>query len=287
MDMNVKKALIIVSAILLVLFVVSRFLMATLPWPNAPLYPELSSIHPAELPKDREEVIKLISGHYAHYDIVAYEDNSTSMPMRTFIVSYGFTDFFVKDNKLYQKDSFVHAEQILNQRFTKSSLSDKATRAIKPATTEVELVFSDGKWTIYRPETPSLIGIKGDPAISLDAQDNAEFTDPDEDGNPGVTVELNISGLFKGKIFIARREIFRDYLTVYSPELIMGYVEDLSEQLVIGASHDFLAVKSNNKQHPDPSMNPIILKRVDDDIDTWEELREIRDELFPKLPSFY
>ncbi|MEM5948545.1 hypothetical protein WKV44_08305 [Spirochaetia bacterium 38H-sp] len=231
--------------------------------------------------------MELIEGHYAHYDVVSYEDLTTPLPMRTFIVSYGFTDFYIKDDKLYQKDRFIHAKQILNQHFTTSQMSDLSTSAIESKETEVKLRYTDGKWIIYRPATPTLIGIDRDPELPLPAvKDGLIFTDPDNDGKPGVTVALNISGLIKAEIYIARREIFQYYITVYSRDFLSGYVNDLSEQIIIGASHTFLAVPSNNTQHPDPSMNPIILRRVSKSIDTWEELQAVRDELFPPEPAF-
>lgn len=284
-----KKKIVILFALMaiVIVFVLAGISMGTLPWPEGPLYPDEMTISP-DLPTDRKDIMEMISGHYAHYDIVSYEDLTTSSPMRTFIVSYGFTDFFIENDRLYQTDRFVHAEQILNQKKTKSMLSDKAVRAIPERTTEVDLRYEGSSWTIYRPATPVLLGIDGDSDQPLprDPQD-PKFTDPDEDGHPGVTVHLDISGFLQGEIYITRREIFKNHLTVYSGDLIRGYVEDLSEQFVIGASRGFLNRPSNNKQHPSSGMNPLMLKRVDREIDTWEELKKIRDELFPPSPSFY
>ena len=88
---------------------------------------------------DLESVKDKIVGHYAHYDVVAYEDTTTKTTMRTFIISYGFTDFYLEDGKLMQSDSFVHSVQKLSRKNTSSGISDEATQAIKPRVQEVVL----------------------------------------------------------------------------------------------------------------------------------------------------
>jgi hypothetical protein len=103
-------------------------------------------------------------GRYAHYDVVAYEDRSTKTPMKTFVVSYGFTEFVERDGKIFQIDSFVHASHHINQRGVVSSFSDEATAAIEPRVQEVRLYEEDGAWKVYRPESPVLLGIGGDPS---------------------------------------------------------------------------------------------------------------------------
>ncbi|MBB6479428.1 hypothetical protein [Spirochaeta isovalerica] len=280
--------ILIISLIILFLFFMVRKSMETAPWPEGTLYDHIDLEVSPDLAGTREEIMEQISGHYAHYDIVSYEDVTTRAPMRTFIISYGFTDIFVEDGKLYLSNRFIHAEQVLNQKNTTSYISDLAVQSMEDSMSEVRLEFVDGVWKLFRPATPVLMGIKGDPYLPLSKDpDDAALTDPDHDGFPGVSVHLNISGFLKGEIYIARREIFEYDLQVYSEDLIAGNVKDFSEQLVLGASRSFLNRPSNNIQHPDPAMNPIILKRIPESIDTWEELEPIRDELFPPPPSFY
>ncbi len=256
-------------------------------WPDSPLYAfnELNS-HTSQ-PKDIETVKKEIVGHYAHYDVVAYEDTTTRTTMRTFIISYGFTDFYLEDGKLMQTDRFIHAEQKLSNTKATSSLSDVAVQAIKPRVQEVELSFKEGKWQVYRPSTPALLGISGDPSQPLSRdQNDPNITDPDNDGNPGVTVSIKVGKSFSGEIYITRREIYSNYLTLNANGTLSGYIEDRSEQFVVGASLKILAQPSNNIQHPDRGLNPVLLVPISEDIDTPEELMEIRDELFPKEPGF-
>ena len=259
-----------------------------LEWPDSPLYSFNQADSDASQTDDLETVKNEMVGHYAHYDVVAYEDTTTKTTMRSFIISYGFTDFYLEDGKLMQSDRFVHSEQKLSRKNASSVFSDEAVQAIKPRVQEVELSYIDGKWQVYRPPTPSLLGITGDPlqVLSTDPKD-PKLTDPDEDGNPGVTVKLSVGKFFSGEIYITRREIFSNYMTLNSDGTLTGYVEDRSEQFVVGASKKILNQPSNSIQHPDMGLSPLLLVPISEEVDSLEELMEIRDELFPEEPDFY
>ncbi|MGW8315472.1 MAG: hypothetical protein ACWGNV_07720 [Bacteroidales bacterium] len=257
-------------------------------WPASPLYDFEKGPSATGTPLDLEAAREAIVGHYAHYDVVAYEDTTTRTTMRTFIISYGFTDFYIDDGKLIQSDRFLHAEQKLSRKKAKSVFSREAVQAIKPRVQEVELSRERGIWYIHRPATPTLLGIEGDPMQPLSADpEDPMLTDPDQDGHPGVTVQISVGRFFKGEIYITRREIFSNYLTMNNNGTISGYVVDQSEQFVVGASKKILAQESNSVQHPDKGLSPVLLVPVDPDIDSYEELMQIRDEIFPAEPEFY
>jgi len=259
----------------------------SLDWPESPLYIFNQGALHATQPKDRESASDKIVGHYAHYDVVAYEDTTTRTPMKTFIISYGFTDFYMDEGRLIQSDRFVHAEQKLNRKNARSVFTDEAVQAIKPRVQEVELFQKNGTWHIYRPESPSLLGINGDPMKPLSSDRNdPNLTDPDKDGHPGVTVQISVGKFFRGDIYITRREIFSNYLTLNNNGTLSGYVIDRSEQFVVGASKKMLDQESNTFQYPDTGLSPVLLVKVDPEIDTFEELMQIRDDIFPKEPAF-
>jgi hypothetical protein len=142
---------------------------APLPWPESPLYEFPDPGLAPRPPQTVQEAMKAIVGHYAHYDVVAYEDVSTRTPMRTFTVSYGFTDFAIESGKLLQIDRFCRAEQKLNQKNVRVMFSDKATRAIEPRVQEVELRMENDRWVVIRPRSPTLLGITGDPSLTRTA----------------------------------------------------------------------------------------------------------------------
>jgi hypothetical protein len=259
-----------------------------LDWPESPLYLFGKGEPITNYPEDLDSAKALIAGHYAHFDVVAYEDTTTRTTMRTFIISYGFTDFYIEEGRLMQSDRFVHAEQKLSRKNAKSVFRDEAVQAIKPRTREVELFRKNGIWHIYRPESPSLLGITGDPTKPLSTDPNdPDLTDPDQDGHPGVTVQISVGKFFKGEIYLTRREIFSNYLTLNNKGTLSGYVVDRSEQFIVGASKKILNQESHNYQHPDRGLSPVLLVKIDPDIDTPGELMKIRDDIFPKEPEFY
>jgi len=284
---TMQKGKRIVPGILALLFFLNSC-SRPLEWPESPLYDFRQGESNATQPADLDSARKAIVGHYAHYDVVAYEDKTTRTIMRTFIISYGFTDFYLEDGKLMQSDRFVHAEQKLSRKNARSVFSDEAAQAIQPRVQEVELSYKDGKWQLYRPATPSLLGIEGDPYKPLSTDPNdPNLTDPDQDGHPGVTVQISVGKFFKGEIYLTRREIFSNYLTLNNNGTLTGTVVDRSEQFVVGASKKVLKQESHSIQHPDPGLSTLLLVPVDPAIDTPEELMQIRDDIFPEEPEFH
>ncbi len=256
------------------------------PWPDSPLYQTPTNDPNWIAPASKEEAMAAMAGHYAHYDIVAYEGETANGPLASFTVTYGFTDLVIEDGNLVAYDRFCSAEYIANQPFD-TIFSDEATQAIQPPGAIVDVYQENGAWKLYRPATPTLIGIDGDPNVPLSTDRNDPLIrDDDNDGNPGVTVKLRLFGLIDGEIYIARREIFANEMTLYSDGSLRGSIIDNSEQLVIGASLAILDTPNNPPQRRDPGLNPIILIPVSDDIDTCEELMANRESLFPSEPRF-
>ena len=256
-----------------------------LPWPAAPL---LEAGQPALLEDEsRAEILKRIAGHYAHFDVVAYEEPMRGAPMRTFIISYGFTDFRIEGDQLIEEDRFCHAEHRINRAGMQSSLSDSATQAITPPSKAVTVRQEDGTWHIHRPPTPSLIGIAGDPTKPLPTdRKKAQFTDPDQDGKPGMTVKIRVNRFISGEVYLARREIFENHMVLMADGSIHGTVVDRSEQLVAGASSRLFDSQANPKQVPDPGLNPIRLIPIPATLTSCEALMARRAEWAPSAPEF-
>lgn len=257
-----------------------------LPWPESPLYETPSNDPNWEAPTSRQEAMEAMAGHYAHYDVVAYQGQTPNGPLSTFVISYGFTDLVIENGELVEYDRFCHAEHKANQPFV-TTFPDAATQAILPRSAVVEIYEENGAWKLRRPATPTLIGIDGDPdaPLSMDPNDPL-INDDDHDGKPGITVFVKLFGLIEGEIYLARREIFQNEMTLYSDGSLRGVVVDDSEQLVVGASLGILNTPNNPDQWDDPGLNPIILVRIPADLDTCEELMANRDLLFPAEPEF-
>jgi len=222
-------------------------------------------------------------GRWAHYDVVAYEDDV----LKTLIISFGFNDFTEVDGQIVDQSSFCFSEQRTDQPIT-TSLSDAATQAIQPPPAVLEIDTVDGVLRVRRPPTPTPVGIRlEDPfnePLPTDPND-PRIVDDDGDGKPGLTVTIEVSPEFIGELYIARREIFAFEAFLTEPDLLTGQVTDDSEQLVIGASDPVFEMSPANwGQYPDLSKSPIILRRVDE---TWdcERLAAERDTLFPPTPD--
>jgi len=256
------------------------------PWPESPLYATPANDPEWQPPASKEEALAAMAGHYAHYDVVAYQSDTPGGPLSTFIISYGFTDLVIEDGELVEYDRFCHAEHKANQNMV-TTFPDEATQAIQPRSAVVEVYQEDGVWKLWRPATPTLLGIDGDPDVplSMDPEDPL-INDADNDGKPGVTVFVRLYGLVEGEIYIARREIFQNDLTLYSDGSLRGAVVDDSEQLVVGASLGILNTPNDPDQWEDLGLSPLILIPIPDDIYTCEELMANRDLLFPPEPAF-
>lgn len=223
-------------------------------------------------------------GRWAHFDAVAYEDAN----LKTVITSYGFNDFTLDgDGTLIDQSVFCSSDQRTDQDIV-TGLSDAATQAIKPPPTAVVVATTDGALTLSRPASPTPVGIElEDPfneTLPTDPED-PRIVDADGDGNPGITVTIEVTEQISGEIYIARREIFAYDATVVGPDRIEGLVTDNSEQLVIGASSPLFNVpRTNWGQHPDPTKSPLLLLRVDE---TWDcdRLMAERDAIFPATPE--
>lgn len=256
------------------------------PWPESPLYMAPANDPNWETPASKEEAVAAMAGHYGHYDVVAYYSETPNGPLSTFVISYGFTDLVIENGNLVEYDCFCHAGHKANQNMT-TMFPDAATQAILPRSAVVDVYEENGVWRLWRPATPTLIGIDGNPDVPLSMDPNDPLiNDADNDGKPGVTVFVKLFGLIKGEIYLARREIFQNDMTLYSDGSLRGTVIDDSEQLVVGASLGILNTPNNPDQWDDPGLNPILLVPIPDDIDTCEELMAIRDSLFPHEPAF-
>lgn len=231
----------------------------------------------------REAFMEEVVGRYAHYDIVAYVAALPMRTMRSLVITYGFTDFHLEGETLVESETFCHASYKANLPIT-TEVSDAFTRAIVPRSTPVELYPSDSGWTIWRPETPTPLGVDltdGEPLPTDPAL--AKPKDDDQDGKPGVTVHMKLFGLIPAEMYIARRERFAYELKRQKDGPLTGVVHDQSEQLVLGASHRWLKRQTLTRQDPDLSQSPILLVPVGQDYDC-DRLMAERDSLFPPEP---
>lgn len=236
-----------------------------------------------EQPLSPRQWMQRVAGRYAHYDIVAYVASLPLRPMRSLVVTYGFTDFSVEGDQLIESETFCHASYKSNLPMT-THVNDAFTRAIVPRSTPVSMVFDNHAWTITRPETPTPLGAVLAEGESLPHDPKAVTArDDDQDGRPGVTVDIKVLGLIPAQMYIARRERFAYDLRLQENGVMTGVVRDASEQVVLGASRRWLARQNATVQDADLTKSPILLVPVNPDYDC-DRLMQERDALFPPEP---
>ena len=244
-----------------------------------------------------ESFMESVEGRYAHYDIVAYYSDMGLMGVfKNLIISYGFTTFEQEGGKLKITDRFCYSEQISNQDFT-TTVPDALTQAIIPDSTFMEIKQDDnGGFYLFRPQTPTLLGIEYDdpyntPLPESVKPDDPRLVDADDDGNPGVTVFIDMFNKTE-QLYIARREIFAFDAYLKENGNIEGIVYDESEQLIIDATSFLLKnqtgewLQFRGENGDDYSLSPIILVPVDESYDC-EKLMNERDSFFPPNPAVW
>jgi hypothetical protein len=109
-------------------------------------------------------------------------------------------------------------------------------------------------------------------------EDDPRITDPDGDGNPGVTVE--VSGFVSGQVYVVQR-LVRGLLGTAAPDgRATGTVIGAGDQVVIGASNAILKTFTPKFEHnPDPKRNTFVWVPVPDG-STCESILAGRDQLF-------
>jgi hypothetical protein len=236
--------------------------------------------------------ISSLVGRYAHYDVVSYIGKFLGpIDLKSRIISYGITEFYIKDDKLFTRDRFCFSEYEANLPFN-SKTADEFTRAIIPDDVEMEILTTNGEMIIHRPETPTLLGVELDdytqdfPADATDPR----FIDADRDGKPGVTVNLTFGKFLNEELYIARKEIFSYDVKKMKNGILAGVVRDRSQQYIIGASEPNLVSENNPIQNMDLAKSPIYLIPMKKNLDC-DQLKTDRNKYFPKKDlkhkSFY
>jgi len=227
--------------------------------------------------------ITSLVGRYAHYDVVSYIGKFLGpINLKSRIISYGITEFYIQDGKLFTRDRFCFSDYQANLPF-KTKTSDEFTRAIIPDDVAMEVLTTNGEMIIHRPETPTLLGVELDdytqdfPADATDPR----FIDADRDGKPGVTVNLTFGKFVNEELYIARKEIFSYDVKKMKNGILAGVVRDRSQQYIIGASKPDLVSENNPIQNIYLAKSPIYLIPMKQNLDC-DQLKAERNKYFPK-----
>ena len=109
---------------------------------------------------------------------------------------------------------------------------------------------------LENPETDELPTDSEDPRV----------IDQDEDGFPGMTVNVSLLGLMTEQIYVVQRVQYALQGTVISNDRIEGLIDWEDEQNVLAATSSLLMAGTKSQQDPDPSKHFFVMLRAGE---TW------------------
>lgn len=166
------------------------------------------------------------------------------------------------------------------------SAPEALVNSIPTMQSELKLKREDNSWTWERTRSAIALGVRLDQPSedSLpESADDERIWDQDEDGNPGVTLE--VSGLIEGALYVVIR-----YADTLSGELsddgeLIGEARDETEQVVVGASSEVLRINVSATPVNDPELNKVMAFRLTADADCDAVISEIDARLPTNTPD--
>lgn len=109
---------------------------------------------------------------------------------------------------------------------------------------------------------PQQFGVKLDDPFNdglPTAPDDPRLSDDDQDGKPGVTVEIYHPMVGSGEVYIAQRSIVSLEGEVLPDGMVRGYVRTAPNMFRIDGNRWWLKIDSPQRPHPDPKMSPFVM----------------------------
>ncbi len=100
--------------------------------------------------------------------------------------------------------------------------------------------------------------------LPVDPDDRRVF-DQDEDGSPGMTVNVTLLGFMEARIHVVQRVRYELSGTVTSSDRIEGLIRWSDEQVVLAATNPLLMANSDGYPDPDPTQHIFIMIRAQED----------------------
>jgi len=95
--------------------------------------------------------------------------------------------------------------------------------------------------------------------------EDARVIDQDEDGFPGMTVNVNIFGLLEAQIYVVQRVQYQLRGVVVSADRIEGLIGWTDEQNVLDATSPLLLAGAESVADPDPAKHLFVMLRAEED----------------------
>ena len=157
-----------------------------------------------------------------------------------------------------------------------TEIPDAFMKSIRPAPDTARLQEQDGQFIFQQGTHLEIRGaVLGDPEtddLPTESEDPRVF-DQDQDGFPGMTVNINLLGSMKEQIYVVQRFQYELEGVVVSPDRIEGLIHWTDEQVTLAATNPMLLASSASEPDPDPSKHIFIMLRAQEDW-TCDWLRE-------------
>ena len=168
-----------------------------------------------------------------------------------------------------------------------TEIPDAFMQSIRPAPDSARLQEGDGQFTFQQgthleirgavldnPETDDLPTEPEDPRVF----------DQDEDGLPGMTVNITLLGAMEEQIYVVQRFQYELEGAVVSPDRIEGLIDWADEQVILAATNPMLLAGSKSQPDPDPGKHVFIMLRAQEDWtcdwlrEHWREVFELKED---------
>jgi len=188
-------------------------------------------------------------------------------------------------SEIIMQDAYCFTDAEPSTPLFLTRIPDEVMRSICPDPRTVQLEQTDSG---IRMSQDWHVEVRG--AMLDDPENDALPTTPDDprlvdqegDGFPGMTIEVELVGLYTGATYAVQRYRYRLYGDVIDENTIIGFIEWTSEQTVIAATNDLFLLPFEDYTDPDSTKHKFIMTRVDE---TWtrETLREQLPQLLEQL----
>lgn len=169
------------------------------------------------------------------------------------------------DDSLTLTDSYCFTFIEDTSLLATTEIPAKFMAALRPHPRQAELRDHDGEITFIQERYIEVRGANLDDvsteALPIDP-DDPRVWDQDEDGFPGMTVNVNLLGFIKAQIYVVQRVQYELSGTVVSADRVEGIIEWSDEQVVLGATNSLLMADSTGYPDPDPSKHTFVMIRA-------------------------
>jgi hypothetical protein len=183
---------------------------------------------------------------------------------------------------LVMTDRYCFTVIVESSSLATTQIPDAFMRALRPQVRTATLREEEGETRFeqrrYFEVRGAILENPETDALPVDVED-PRVIDQDEDGFPGMTVNVKIFGLLEAQIYVVQRVQYELQGIVLSADRIEGLIQWADEQNVLEATSPLLLAGTESEQDPDPAKHVFVMLRAEEDW-TCEWLREHWREVF-------